>query len=153
MSERGPKPWRQHHLRTIFLRVPSEDWAAVKIGAKTEFRAAGGHATQLWQVKPPTPVVGYRVTNGRTDHESCMLVLEATWQEPLAAISEESLRREGFPDMAHFRRYWMGRTKKRFRPLAKVMVYRVRPFRYEDVTDLGGLLLRHLYEEHLDPDR
>lgn len=148
MSVRGPKPWKQHHLRTIFLRVPAFDWAAVKIGAKTEFRAGGGHATQLWNVEAPTPVVGYRVTNDRDDHEGVLLVLEKTpWQEPLAAISEESLRREGYPDMAHFRRYWMERTGKRFRPLDKVMVYRVRPFRDDDVTPLGVRMLQHLYSE------
>jgi hypothetical protein len=142
---RGPKPWRQSQLRTTFLRVPAEDWAAVRVGSKTEFRASGAHATQLWEVDPPIPVVAYKVTNAREDHEHVLLVLEATWTEPLAAISEESLRREGFETMAHFRRYWMARTKKRFSPLTSVRVCRVRPLAADDRQELGVRLFDHLY--------
>lgn len=146
---RGPKPWRQSQLRTTFLRVPTEDWPAVRIGAKTEFRTSGAHSTTLLGVKCPTPVVGYKVSNQRDDHESVLLVLEAVWTEPLVAISDESLRREGFPDVAHFRRYWMGRTRRRFRPLDKVQAHRVRLFTPEDRGPMGDAILRHLYGEHL----
>lgn len=145
----GPKPWRQSQLRTTFLRVPADDWPAVKIGAKTEFRTSGYHSSTLIGVKCPIPVVGYRVTNERTDHDSLLLVLEQVWIEPLASLSDESLAREGFPDFAHFRRYWMGRTKRRFRPLDKVQAHRVRIFTQEDRGPMGDALLRHLYGEHL----
>lgn len=147
----GPKPWPQREVRTTFLRVPTVDWPAVRQGHKTEFRATGRAVTQLWNVEEycPTPVVGYAVTNARTDHDSKLLVLEATWHEPLAAISDDSLSREGFPDMAHFRRYWMERTKRRFAPLAEAHVYRIRPFTSEDCADMGQRLLGRLYGQHL----
>lgn len=145
----SPKPWRQFEVRTTFLRVPAEDWALVKQGRKTEFRAAGGAVTQLWNVKCPTPVVGYMVRRTVQTYESGMFVLEATWQEPVGAISPESLAREGFPDMAHFRRYWMQRTKRRFRPLQHVQVYQLHPMMPDEQTTMGLQLLRKLYGEHL----
>src|SRR5436190_17531907 len=108
-SASGP----ERTLKTIFIAVPSFDWAAVKIGAKTEFRLGTG--TNVLDAKLPTPVVLYG--DGLSAPESMLAVLEAKWREPLAAISEESLRREGYPDMAHFRRYWMQKTGEPFRPL------------------------------------
>lgn len=144
----SPKPWRQFEARTTFLRVPADDWLLVKQGRKTEFRAAGHGVTQLWNVTTPTPVVGYAVRSlGR--YESTLLVLEATWQEPVSAISAESLEREGFPDMAHFRRYWMARHKRRFRPLQNVQVYRVRPLPPEEHATAGLQLFHKLYAEHV----
>lgn len=145
----SPKPWRQFEARTTFLRVPADDWAAVKYGSKREFRAAGHAVTQLWNVTPPIPVVAWTARRSER-YESALMVLEATWQEMVGAISEESLEAEGFPSMAHFRRYWMGRTKQRFRPLQKVQVYRLRPMTAEDQAFLGLKLFRKLYAEHLD---
>jgi hypothetical protein len=144
----GPKPWAQYETRTTFLRVPWQDWSKVKIGVKTEFRASGIHATQLWNVTCPTPVVGWAMSNDRR-HEARLLVLEATWTEPLAAINEESLEREGFTDFPHFRRYWMTRTKRRFTPMTKVHVYRIHVWTPEDTQEMGQALLRKLYGEHL----
>lgn len=143
-----PKPWKQRKLATAFLRVPDRDWAAVKIGAKTEFRATGQGLTPGWNMTTPTPIVGYRLTRSQR-HDSSLLVLEKTWREALAGITEESLEREGFPDVAHFRRYWMERTKRRFSPLEEVQVYRVRPFTPDDAEPLAGLMLEKLYGEHL----
>lgn len=145
----GPKPWPQYEARTTFLRVPWEDWAKVKLGAKTEFRMAGAHVTQLWNVRCPTPVVGWS-KRSTGEHESRLLVLEATWSEPLAGMSAESLAREGFATFGHFRRYWMGRTKRRFTPMTTVQVYRIRPFRLDDSSEMGATLLHRLYGEHLD---
>lgn len=145
----SPKPWTQRKATTVFLRVPREDWAAVKLGAKTEFRMPGGRAmSQLWSVKPPTPVVAYVIRAGGT-YDSRLMVLEDHWREAVAGITEESLTREGFPDMAHFRRYWMRRTRRRFRPLQEVSVFRVRPFDDHDVTPMGVRLLTRLYGEHM----
>lgn len=143
----SPEPWRQFEARTTFLRVPSEDWPAVRIGAKTEFRASGRAVTQLWNVTCPMLVVGYRVRRGQ--HDSRLLVLEETHTEPLGAISPESIAREGFESLADFRRYWMGRTKQRFKPLTQVQVYRVRLAQREDVATLGLKLIERLYQEHL----
>lgn len=144
----APKPWRQYETRTSFLRVPADDWTAVRYGHKTEFRAAGHAVTQLWNVACPTPVVGWmhRRVGG---YESRLLVLEATWQEPLGAISPESLEREGFQDIRSFRRYWMQRHNKRFAPMQRVQVYRVRPFTGADEVTMGLQLLRKLYGEHV----
>lgn len=147
----SPQPWRQFELRTTFLRVPDVDWADVRRGLKTEFRLSGRAITQLWNVQCPTPVVAYRLTNRRNDHQSALMVLEATWREPLGAISEESLAREGFESMAHFRRYWMQRTKRRFPPMLEVQVYHVRPFTERDRVPLALAMLDKLYQEHL-PD-
>jgi hypothetical protein len=145
----SPKPWTQRQARTVFLRVPAQDWAAVKIGSKTEFRMPGGRAmSQLWSVKPPTPVVAYAIIGGGR-YVSSLMVLERHWREPVGGLTPESIAAEGFPDMAHFRRYWMARTKRRFRPLQEVWAYRVRPFRAEDRTMLGEYLFDRLYGEHL----
>jgi hypothetical protein len=145
----APKPWRQFEARTTFLRVPSADWPKVKQGVKTEFRATGRAITQLWNVKTPTPVVGYAHYAGTWD--SRLMLLEATWQETLGAISPESLEREDFPTLAHFRRYWMERTHRRFPPMAKVHCYRLRPMKDEDMAPAGLAMFRRLYGEHLAP--
>lgn len=144
----SPEPWRQFEARTTFLRVPAEDWPSVRIGAKTEFRASGRSVTQLWNVTCPMLVVGYRVRRGV--HDSRLFVLEETHTEPLGAISPESLAREGYGSVAEFRRYWVGRTKQRFKPLAKVQVYRIRAATPEDRATLGLKLLERLYQEHLE---
>lgn len=109
---------------------------------------SGRQVTQLWNIKCPTPVVAYKVSR-MGDPESDLMILEATWREPLGAISEESLQREGFPSVAHFRRYWMDRQKQRFKPLLEVQVYRVRPFTTADRESMGLALLDKLYGEHM----
>lgn len=145
----SPKPWTQRKATTVFLRVPREDWSAVKIGSKVEFRMPGGRAmSQLWSVKPPTAVVAYAIrANGQ--YESKLMILERHWREPVGGITPESIAAEGFENMAHFRRYWMRRTRRRFRPLQEVSVYRVRPFREGDAPSLAMGLFNRLYGEHL----
>lgn len=147
-STDSPSPWPQYEVRTTFLRVPTIDWAAVKLGIKTEFRATGRAATQLWNVTTPCPVVGYRVSKG-AGHDSRLLVLESTWSEPLGAISPESLAREGVSSLAEFRSYWSRRTEHRFPPLQTVQVYRVRPLLTDDRVPLACGLLEKLYRGHL----
>lgn len=65
----------------------------------------------------------------RRGYDSRLMVLEETWQEPLGTIRPESLVLEGQPDLAHFRRYWMQRTRRAFTPTRMVAVFRVRPWR------------------------
>jgi hypothetical protein len=147
-TTRGPKPWTQHRASTIFLRVPSADWAAVRHGRKREFRAQSGKVSQLWNVECPVPVVAYKVDSfGR--YESALMILEAVWREPLGAISAESLNAEGFESFAHFRRYWCLREKRLFRPLHMTTVFRVRPWQPEDDRDMANALLQRLYGEFL----
>lgn len=148
-GSKGPRPFKQRQARTIFLRVPAEDWIAVKRGVKREFRGGTGTATRFFGVETPTPVVAYRVR--RADHEAKLMVLERAWQEPLGAISEESLAAEGFESFEEFRRYWTKRARKRFTPTRQVWVYRVRPWDDEDLAWLGARLLRRIYGEFI-PD-
>jgi hypothetical protein len=141
----GPKPYRQVKLRTIFLRVPTLDWASVKRGRKGEFRSASGNVTSLWNVQCPTPVVAYK--KGAVGYDSTLMVLEGTWREKLMEISPESLAAEGFRSFEDFRRYWMRRERRKFMPLVEVSVYRVRPWREDDRRQMGDAILERLYGE------
>jgi hypothetical protein len=147
-SARGPKPFRQRQTSTFFVRVPRAEWAAVKHGAKREFRAGSGQHSALWNVTTPSPAVAYSI-NGRGDYDSALVVLESVWREPLGAISEESLGAEGFVTFPEFRRAWMLREKRRFPPLRITTVYRVRPWTGDDTTEMGDVLLAHLYGDFL----
>jgi len=144
-GSRGPKPWKQRHAKTLFLRVPAADFPLVARGRKTEFRSASGMVSGLHFVEPPTPVVAYMEKRGK--YESKLMVLEERRTEPLGAISEESLRNEGFATLAEFRRYWMRRERRRFRPTRDVVVYRVRPFEQSDAEWFARKLIEHLYGE------
>lgn len=141
----GPRPYTQRQASTIFLRVPSIDWIPVTHGTKTEFRASPNAVTQVLGLEPPTPVVAYRTSSQPDERDRKLMVMTATWQEPLGAIGPESLEREGHPDFAHFRRYWMGRTRRRFRPLQKVRVFQVRPFTEDDWSESADRLMQRLY--------
>jgi hypothetical protein len=147
-GSKGPRPFSQRTARTTFLRVPADDWIAVKRGVKREFRGGPGTASAFHGIEPPTPVVAYRVRRG--EHEAKLMVLERAWQEPLGAISEESLAAEGFESFAEFRRYWIRRTRRRFMPTRRVWVYRVRPWSDADMEPLALRLFMRLYGEHLD---
>ena len=140
-------PLPQRRAATVFLQVPVADWPAVKHGMKTEFRLAGAG---LLNLQLPTPVVAYMTQRRPKRHEHALMVLEEAFREPLGAISPESLAREGFPDMAHFRRYWTMRTKTRFRPLQEVQAYRVRPWHDGDAEALGLVLVTRLYGEYMN---
>lgn len=143
-GSRGPRPYTQRQLSTLFLRIPSGEFRRVISGRKTEFRASPGKASQLQLAETPTPVVGYTVHRTR-GHDARLLVLERTWQEPLGAISAESLAAEGQPDLAHFRRYWMGRTHRAFTPTRKVVVYAIRPWINGDRETFEYELFERLY--------
>lgn len=145
---RGPKPYRQRQTSTAFVRVPHAEWAAVKHGAKREFRAGSGQHSALWNVTTPSPAVAHSM-NGRGDYDSVLMVLENVWREPLGAISAESLTAEGFATFAEFRRAWVVREKRWFPPLRITTVYRVRPWTDDDTARMGQVLLGHLYGDFL----
>jgi hypothetical protein len=147
-TRRGPKPYSQHQASTIFVRVPSEDWWAVKRGTKREFRSRQSSVTAIQGLALPTPCVVWRL-HPYHGYEAVLMVLKAVWREPLGAISEESIANEGFATMAEFRRAWVIREKRRFPLLAPVTVYRVRPWTPEDGVAMGDALLRQLYGEFL----
>lgn len=144
---RGPKPFKQVQLRTVFLRVPSVDWAAVKRGAKTEFRSIGGNTTQLWNTRTPTPVVIYRKSGA--GYDSHLMVLEDVRREKLIEMSPQSLEAEGFRTFEEFRQYWMRRERRKFMPMAEVFVYRLREWMEDDFAVMGEALLERLYGEFL----
>jgi hypothetical protein len=141
--------WPRRTITAIYIRVPTADWSAVKRGIKTEFRAKGRSAEQLWRVPCPTPAVCWRAGKNTGREDSRLMVLEATWMEALRDISPESLAREGFSSFPEFRRYWMIRHKSKFPPLMEVRAYRVRPFTSNDSSMLSRKLLERLYGEHL----
>lgn len=143
----GPKPWKQRHAKTLFLRVPAADWQLVTRGHKREFRAASGRGSGLHFVETPTPVVAYMERRGK--YESRLMVLEERRTEPLGAITEESLRAEGFETLAEFRRYWMKRERRRFLPTRDCVVYRVRPWQPGDAESFAEVILERLYGEWL----
>jgi len=143
-----PKPYTSHGARTIFLRCPVYDWVNIKLGMKSEFRVTGKGWGEFWNVHCPTPVVAYIIKRDDT-YDQQLMVLEKTYREKLGEISPDSLSREGFPTMAHFRRYWMERTKQRFKPLSEVQVHRVRPWRPPDREIMANALLERLYGEWL----
>lgn len=145
---RGPKPYRQRQASTVFVRVPRAEWAAIKHGAKHEFRAASGQHSALWNVTTPSPAVAYSI-NGCGGHDCALMVLEKVWREPLGAISDESLAAEGFATFGEWRRAWCIREHRRFPPLRMTTVYRVRPWTADDTTEMGDVLLAHLYGDYL----
>jgi hypothetical protein len=147
-TRRGPKPYNQHQASTIFVRVPSDDWHAVKGGYKREIRSRQSSLTAVHGLLLPTPGVAYRL-HPQYGYDAALMVLEAVWREPLGAISEESLANEGHATMAEFRRAWVMREKRRFPLLAPVTVHRVRPWTPEDGDVMGAALLRRLYGEFL----
>lgn len=149
-GSRGPKPYTQHQARTLFLRVPVDDWAAVRGGFKTEFRGQPGNLSGLKFVDPPTPVVAYSYSRSH-GYDAALMVLEDRYQEPLLAITPEALEREGFPDIAHYRRYMVHREGKRFNPNAEVTAYRVRPWKAGDERRFADRILEKLYGAFL-PD-
>lgn len=143
-SGAGPRPYTQRQARTIFLRVPYEEWGVIATGKKTEFRASPRSCSQLWSVEPPTTVVAWAMFPS-TGYRQQLMVLEETWREPLGSARPESLQREGHPTFAHFRRYWMKREKTAFRPTREISVYRIRPLTPGDEHEQAMALFDRLY--------
>lgn len=138
------------HAYTQYVRIPVIDWPLVAQGHKTELRAAGRYAAPAHKLRAPAPIVAYARHRFRADMETALLVLEAVWTEPLGAIDDESLRREGFASRQEFRRYWRRRHRAGYKPLSKVNVYQFRPWRDGDRELYADRLLAHLYGPWLD---
>lgn len=147
-GSRGPKPYTQRRASTIFVRVPTREWAALRYGGKREFRAGSGKVSALWNVETPVPAVAYTVDSlGR--YEAALMVLEAVWREPLGAITEESLAAEGHETFGEFRLAWCRRERRRFPALTLTTAYRVRAWTADDDREMGDVMLRRLYGEFL----
>jgi hypothetical protein len=141
-----PEPFPAYGSRTRFLPVFEEDWLAVTRGSKTEYRLP----FFLTHLMCPSLAVAWR-RRPQGDPDRALVVIEEAWREPVGAISPESLAREGFPALDHFRRYWMRRSGERFKPLSEVQVVRIRPFEPDDAATTGLQLVRNLYGPYL-PD-
>lgn len=156
MGSRGgasPTGLIQHQAKTLFLRAPYHDWAALSQGIKTEFRA-----TQLGaigkSVIAPTPVVLYAVSPTLGYRSEVLKVLVDHHIERLMDIADkpDSLERECHPNYDSFRRYWRLRTRRPYRALDKIAVFRLAPWTVEERQRLGPILLDRLYGEHY-PDQ
>lgn len=127
------------------------DFNAVRVGQKREYRNYGRRYFD--GLTFPTPAIGYCEKEWWTHEnrlegiDTILLVLEASWTEPLGAISAESLEAEGFPDdLDGFRRYFAQRYPKGgFRALANVIVYRVRPMTEDDQHVFAAELFERMY--------
>lgn len=149
-KRKPPKPRKpaltlRNTIHAAPVNVWREDWPKVHLGLKSELRFYGRSL-----IKAPRPIVLYSTHPDTGELSTALAVLEAAWQEPLGAITAESLEREGYPDLDSFRRYIKRRYPQTgFRPLTVVQVYRVRLWRDSDVADQGEWALRQLYGELL----
>lgn len=122
-------------------------------GTKTEFRIPVHVRWGERTVECPTPVVGYAMQRWQAEADYRLFVVEALRVEPLGSISAESLRAEGFADISAFKSYWRRRYQTRgWRPLDRVNVLTVRPWREPDVDIMGTTLIRRLYGPFLPDD-
>lgn len=142
----GPSGLCQRELKTLFLRAPYTDWAALKTGHKTEFRAPPMGAISK-SVQAPTPVVLYTVSPRLGHRSETLMILLEHHVERLMDIADkpDSLQREGHPDYDSFRRYWRARTRRRYDALARVEVFRIAPWRSSERVRLGAILADRLY--------
>lgn len=148
---RIPRELLRRDTRNTRLHVPRVDFNDIMVGAKREYRNYGARVFN--GLTFPTPAIGYcqktwwKPENKLEGIDTMLLVLEASWTEPLGAISAESLVGEGFPeDLTGFRRYFAGRYPNGgYRPLANVIVYRVRPMEDEDRDAFAAVLFERMY--------
>lgn len=145
----SPEGLTQREARTLFLKAPYADWPALSQGRKTEFRTAVNKIISA-SVRAPTPVVLYAVSPRLGHRPTSLMVLVEHRIERLMDIAEapESLTREGFADYDSFRRYWRARTRRPYRALDRVAVFRLAPWQPSERERLGALLLDRLYGEH-----
>ena len=143
-----PADLPQHTLRTLYLRVPSIDWAALSLGNKAEFRLPLQGALGQWYVAP-TPVVLYCATPNRTRTKLAVLVAHRV--ERLVDIAEDGggLFREGFETYEDFRRYWRRRTRKPYDPAQQVEVFQIEAWSDVWRWRLGPTVLERLYCDYL----
>lgn len=157
MGSRGgdsPDGLQQRHLRTLFLRAPHQDWAALTQGYKMEFRLPPrGKMAERFQA--PTPVVLYAVSPQLKRRAEKLMILTHHHTEQLMDIGgqPDALIREGMESYDHFRSYWRARTRRPYVPLATVEVFRLAPWpegtQSLQIDQLGRALLQRLYGDYL----
>lgn len=150
VSPRKPREFLLRTAKTIRVHLPRVDFNDIRVGAKREFRNYGRRMIE--PLPAPHAVVGYNAKdwwtpeNGLDGIDTVLLTLEDTWTEPLGAISEESVAREGFDSLADFRRYFAARYPNGgFRPMANVIVYRIHPMTDEEKAMYADALWERIY--------
>lgn len=134
-----------------WLRVPASEWLEVKHGVKNEFRNTMA-SVSLSRIQKPTPVVTFTSAHNRfqqNEFDCRLMILEEAWREPLGAISQESLEREGFETLHDFKVHWTSKRRRRFNPLLPVYVYRVRHVEGDWKREWADHLFNRLYPEEL----
>lgn len=143
----------QGHVNTRSAYVDPIDWIAVISGEKTEWRLYG-NANFIEKMVFPSPIVVYSPSAADPMIPyTALLTLEEMWREPIAAITDESLRREGFTahddrrdNFADFRNYIAARYPNGgFRPIANVVCRRVHPMTADERTEFMERHWHHLY--------
>jgi hypothetical protein len=156
-----PRSHNQEHrrqLRTPFVHVPTVDWAKVRCGEKQEFRTHANGGNFPW-VQPhmrsidlPFPVVAWTQMHHRGRHEELMMLVDA-WAEPLRAISDASIEREGFATRAEFKRYWIHRHPRGgWRGMTNVCVIAIKPLRAAELEEAKERLFNHFFGLWLAPE-
>jgi hypothetical protein len=144
-----PAGLTRRRASTLFLRAPFGDWTALMQGAKTEFRVPNMGAGAA-NIHAPTPVVIYATTSRGTTKTKLMVLVEHRRERLIDIVEDQAaLMREGMPSYDHFRTYWRRRTRRPYRPLDKVEVFRVAPWLPEKREGLGALLFDRLYGEYV----
>lgn len=92
----------------------------------------------------PIVVVAYAQFMAGRDEE--LMLLEDSWIEPLRAITQDGIEREGFQTRQQFKVYW-GRRHRRggWRALSNVVVVRVRPLEPGELPEHMDRLFEHFY--------
>lgn len=148
MGESRARPWRRVETRTHLFWVPRRELAELRRGTRTEVRVRDKRRRPTNALVVPCPIVLYSWSEIRTEPDRALLVLERAWEEPMGAISPESVRAEGFETLKEYRRYWIEERGQFWRPLDVVRCYRFRiP---ESLDELADMLLEQLYGEHLE---
>lgn len=143
--ERVPRP--ASYVRNFPVYVDPVDWADVTSGRKSELRKYGQSKPLPGRERKFPAACVFYTERSVGEIQTALGVVEDQWNEPLGAISPESLAREGFPDdLPGFRRYFAARYPRGgFRPLAGVVVQVIRPMNDDDATRTMLETWEHLY--------
>lgn len=125
------------------LRVVTGDYARIRAGEKREYRT---YKLRIHQLREGECAIVYASAGPRKPLRTSLVVVEASYVEPLGAISPESVSLEGFTTFREFRTYFRERERvKGFRQLDRVQVVRFRPFHEHEKSALSEALFDDLY--------
>lgn len=145
------------HTSNLLVKVSPIDWDFVALGAKQMFRFYDGRGSVIPRETPcPRPCLLYSVTHtgsyktgNRAAHwEHCLGTLLSVSRQPLGAISDADIRKEGFANIHEFRAYWSRKyTKRGWRPWDEVTVVECRPLQPGEYANAAMRVFEQLYGE------